>query len=333
MRVRDVIEWVILGAVWGGSFLFTKVAVPAFGPFALVEVRLAVAAAVLAVPVFVRREWPHVRARWGTLLVLGVLNCSIPFTLFAWAMQPHHTADGTVQSLSAGDSSVLNATTPLFAVVLGFAFLRERVTLRQAVGLGVGFAGVVTLVWEKLSFSGDGWAVLACLAAAFLYGVSSHVINRRLKGVPSVAVSAASLFFAAVLLLPVAAFNPPAAMPGGRAWAAAVALGVVCTAVGFLMYFRLLANIGPTRAITVVYAIPAFGILWGWLFLSEGVSVFTVVGGAVIVAGVVLVKWPDMVARRASEGQAADGPRAVGHPDLTPRPPLHHGEGVFKTDA
>src|SRR5262249_54283073 len=103
MRVRDVIEWVILGAIWGGSFLFTKVAVPEFGAYAVVAVRLAVAAAVLAVPVFVRREWSHVRAKWGTLLVLGVLNCSIPFTLFAWAMQPRLAADGTIQSFPAGD--------------------------------------------------------------------------------------------------------------------------------------------------------------------------------------------------------------------------------------
>lgn len=317
MRVRDAIEWVILAAIWGGSFLFTKVAVPEFGAYAVVAVRLAVAAAVLVVPVFVRREWSHIRAKWGTLLLLGGLNCAIPFTLFAWAMQPRTAADGTTLSFPAGDSSVLNATTPLFAAVLGFAFLRERVTLRQGVGLGVGFAGVVTLVWDKLSFTGDGWAVLACLAAAFLYGVSSHVINRRLKAVPAVAVSAGSLTFAALLMLPVAAFNLPAAVPSGGAWAAAVAIGVVGTAVAFLLYFRLLANIGPTRAITVVYAIPAFGILWGWLFLHESVSAYTVVGGAVIVGGVLLVKWPDRkreptlsppadpLARRASEGPAA----------------------------
>lgn len=293
MRVRDVIEWVILGAVWGGAFLFTKVAVPEFKAYAVVAVRLGVAAIALAVPVFVRREWAYVRAKWGTLLVLGALNCAIPFTLFAWAMQPRETADGALQSFPAGTSSVLNATTPLFAAVLGFAFLREKVSLRQGVGLVVGFIGVVALVWDKLKLDGDGWAVLACLAAAFLYGVASHIINRRLKGVPSVAVSAGSLSFAALLMLPLAAFNLPAAVPSGGAWMAAIALGVICTAIAFLMYFRLLANIGPTRAITVVYAIPAFGILWGWWFLQESVSVSTIVGGVVIVVGVVLVKWPE----------------------------------------
>ncbi len=324
MRVRDVIEWVLLAAVWGGSFLFTKMAVKEgeFTAYTVVAVRLGVAAVVLVVPVFLRRQWSHVRAKWGTMLVLGALNCSIPFTLFAWAMQPRVAADGTSLSFPAGDSSVLNATTPLFVAVLGFAFLRERVTLRQGVGLGVGFAGVVTLVWEKLSFTGDGWAVLACLGAAFLYSVSSHIINRRLKGVPPVAVSAGSLSFAALLMLPVAAFNLPATVPSGGAWLAAVALGVVCTAVAFLMYFRLLANIGPTRAITVVYAIPAFGILWGCLFLHESVSVSTLIGGAVIVVGVVLVKWPE---RKKVESLASPSQR-IDSAEMQPHPPLPVGE-------
>ncbi len=316
MRVRDAIEWTALGAIWGGSFLFTKVAVTAgeFTPYAVVAVRLAVAAAVLAVPVFVRREWGHVRANWGWLLALGALNCAVPFTLFAWALQPRPAADGALSSMSAGDSSVLNATAPLFAAVLGFAFLRERVSLRQGVGLAVGFAGVITLVWDKLSFAGNGWAAVACLAAAFLYGVSSHVINRRLKGVPPAAVSAGGLLFAALLLMPVALFNLPPALPSGGAWLAAVALGVVCTAVAFLMYFRLLKNIGPTKSMTVAYAIPAFGILWGCLFLGESASLSTLVGGLVIVVGVVLVKWP--------------GPKAAdGKSETSPPVPLSQGRG------
>jgi len=116
-----------------------------------------------------------------------------------------------------------------------------------------------------------------------------------------VAVSATSLFFAAVALMPVAAFNLPSTTPSSEAWAAAVALGVVCTAIAFLMYFRLLKNIGPTRAMAVTYVIPVFGILWGCLFLKETVSVSTIVGGAVIVAGVVLVKWPEKKGGGSSE--------------------------------
>jgi drug/metabolite transporter (DMT)-like permease len=293
MKVRDAIEWTALGAIWGGAFLFTRVAVPEFGPFALVTVRLLVAALVLGVWMSVRGEWAACRARWRTLLVLGLVNSAVPFTLFAWAMLPRVAADGTPQSVSAGDASVLNGTAALFAAVIGVGLLRERLSVRRSAGLGVGFVGVVVLVWDKLSFAGNGWAVLACLAAAFLYGVASHIINRRLKGVPPVAVSAGSLFFAGVLLLPLAAFTLPPALPGGTAWLAAGSLGVLCTALAFLMYFRLLRTIGPTPTMTVVYAIPAFGLLWGAVFLGEVVTASTVVGGAVIVAGVVLVQWPE----------------------------------------
>jgi drug/metabolite transporter (DMT)-like permease len=133
----------------------------------------------------------------------------------------------------------------------------------------------------------------AALFAAFLYGVASHIINRKLQFVPPAAVSAGSLAFSALLLLPLAAANLPAAVPSVNAWMAAGTLGVLCTAVAFLMYFRLLRTIGPTRGITVSYAIPAFGILWGCLWLHETVSASTVVGGAVIVVGTVLVQWPE----------------------------------------
>jgi drug/metabolite transporter (DMT)-like permease len=293
MKLRDAAEWVLLGAIWGAAFLFTKVAVPEFGPFALVEVRLAVAALVLAVPVALRNEWVHIRRRWLTLLVLGAVNTAVPFTLFAWAMRPMRAADGTEQSLSAGDASVLNATAALFAAAIGGLMFRERLSVRRGVGLAVGFVGVVLLVWEKLSFRGSEWATAAALSAAFLYGVASHVINRKLKGVPPAAISAGSLAFSALMLLPLAAMNLPTTVPTVNAWMAAGTLAVLCTAVAFLMYFRLLRTIGPTRGITVSYAIPAFGILWGWLWLGEHVSASTIVGGVVIVAGTVLVQWPE----------------------------------------
>lgn len=293
MKLRDAIEWLILGAIWGAAFLFTKVAVPEFGPFALVTVRLAIAALVLAVPVALRAEWGQIRKRWLTLLILGAVNTAVPFSLFAWAMRPAQAPDGTEQSVSAGDASVLNATAALFAAAIGGVLFRERLSLRRGAGLAVGFVGVVLLVWEKLSFAANGLAMAAGLMAAFLYGVASHIINRKLKGVPPAAVSCGSLAFASLLLLPLAAANLPATLPSGTAWLAVVALGVLCTAVAFLMYFRLLRTIGPTPAMTVTYAIPAFGILWGCLWLGEVVSAFTVAGGVVIVVGTVLVQWPE----------------------------------------
>ena len=297
MKVSHVIEWLLLAAVWGASFLFARVAVPEFGAVPLVGVRLAVAALVLAVPLVLAGHLKLLRDRWRLFLLVGAINSAIPFTLFAWSLQ----------SLSAGEASVLNATAALFAGLIAFAVLGERMSVRRSAGLAVGFVGVILLVWHKLTFSGNIVAIGAGLLAALLYGIASHIITRRLPGVPPIAVSAGSLGFAALLQIPLAIARAPTAMPSGRAWLAALVLGVVCTAGAYLMYFRLVKNIGPTRAITVTYGIPAFGILWGFLFLHESVSILTLIGGVVIVLGTAMVKLPDRGTRpNASSAVARD---------------------------
>jgi len=293
---RTILEWLALGAIWGASFLFQRVAVPEFGALPLVGVRLLVAALVLAIPVILAGHLRLVRDRWPTLLLVGAINSAIPFSLFAWSLH----------FLSAGEASVLNATAALFAGLIAALILRERMSPRRSLGLVVGFVGVILLVWHKLSFSGNLLALAAGLTAALLYGIASHIITRRLTGVPPVAVSGGSLAFSSILLAPIALADLPAAMPSGRAWLAALTLGVLCTAVAYLMYFRLVKNIGPTRAITVTYAIPAFGILWGHLFLDEHVSLLMLLGGLVIVVGTVMVKLPDR--KPASDAKAAPTP-------------------------
>lgn len=281
MKVRDFAEWLFLGAVWGASFLFTRIAAPEFGPIALVDVRLFVAAAVLLLPVILRGELALVRKHWPALLILGAINSAIPFTLFAYA----------TLSLTAGDASVLNATAPLFGGLIGGLVLREKLPAGRITGLIVGFLGVILLVWDKLALTDNLLAVLAGLAAGLLYGISSHLSNRQLKGVPPLTVSMGSLLFAALLLLPFALARLPAALPSGQSWLAATALGVLCSAIAYLLFFRLLRHVGPTRAMTVAYLIPAFGILWGFLILGEPVSLSTLAGGIVIVAGTMLVHF------------------------------------------
>ena len=290
MKLGPVIEWLVLAAAWGASFLFARIAVPEFGAVPLVGVRLVVAAIVLAVPVLLAGHTRVIRERWKTFLFIGAINSAIPFTLFAWSLH----------ALSAGEASVLNATAALFAGLIAFAVLGERMSRRRSAGLLIGFVGVILLVWHKLTFSGNLTAIGAGLLAALLYGIASHIITRRLSGVAPVAVSAGSLGFAALLQLPLSFATLPAAMPSAKAWFAAITLGVVCTAAAYLMYFRLVRSIGPTRAITVTYGIPAFGILWGFLFLHETVSLLTLVGGVVIVLGTAMAKLPDR-AERAEE--------------------------------
>lgn len=299
MKISHVLEWLVLAAAWGASFLFARVAVPEFGAFPLVGVRLVVAALVLAVPLVLAGHLKLLRERWRVFLLVGAINSAIPFTLFAWSLK----------SLSAGEASVLNATAALFAGLIAFAVLGERMSARRSAGLVVGFIGVILLVWHKLTFSGNIVAIGAGLLAALLYGIASHVITRRLPGVPPIAVSAGSLGFAALLQLPLAIAEAPSVMPSALAWLAAVTLGVVCTAGAYLMYFRLVKNIGPTRAITVTYGIPAFGILWGYLFLHEPISILTLVGGVVIVIGTAMVKFPDR--RPAAAVASSPGAAAV----------------------
>jgi len=281
MKFRDIAEWLFLGAIWGASFLFTRIAAPEFGPFALVEVRLAVAAGVLFLPVILRGELVHIRKHWRDLLILGAINSAIPFTLFAYC----------TLYLTAGDASVLNATAPLFGGAIGGLILREKLPLGRVIGLIVGFLGVVLLVWDKLALTDNLLAVFAGLGAALLYGISSHFSTRRLKGVPPLTVSMGSLFFASLMLLPPALAQLPREMPSLIGWLSAGALGAFCTAIAYLVFFRLLRHVGPTRAMTVAYLIPAFGILWGFLILGEPISISTLIGGIVIVAGTMLVHF------------------------------------------
>jgi drug/metabolite transporter (DMT)-like permease len=154
-------------------------------------------------------------------------------------------------------------------------------------GLAIGFAGVLWLAWDKASFKpgGSGWAVVACLVATLMYGVSANYTKKRLAGVAPLAVAAGSQLAAALVLLVPGIAWWPAVTPSHTAWLAAGMLALACTGVAYVLYFRLIANIGPANAITVTFMIPVFAVLWGWLFLSEGLTLAMVAGCAVILVG------------------------------------------------
>ena len=296
MSARDVIEWLLLGAVWGASFLFMRVASPEFGPVALIAMRVSAAALFLAIPVLARRELPMLRRYWKELVVLGALNSAIPFTLFAYA----------TLSLKAGDAAVLNATAPLFGGLIGYTWFREALSRQKIIGLAIGFCGVVILVWGKLSGITGVPPLIAGLAAAGLYGVAAHYSKRSLKNVSPMVVSTGSLIAASVMLLPLAAMTWPSTMPSGKSWLCVVALGIGCTAIAYLLYFRLLKNVGPSNAMTVAYLIPVFGILWGYLLLQESVTMTTWIGGLTVLAGTFLVNMPQRTVTSAVEPNTSD---------------------------
>lgn len=280
MKTSDLSELVGLAALWGASFLFMRLGAAEFGPVALSAVRVAGAALVLLPLLRWHGQVGELRRHWRSIFVVGITNSALPFLCFSYA----------ALSITAGLSSIFNASTPLFGAVLGWLWLKDRPSGARMAGLAIGFAGVLGLAWEKASFKpgGSGWAIVACLAAAMMYGLSANYTKRRLQGVAPLAVAAGSQLSAAVVLALPALWWWPSAMPSARAWTMVALLAVLCTGVAYLMYFRLIAHIGPANAITVTFLIPAFAVLWGWLFLAEPLTAAMALGCAVILLGTAL---------------------------------------------
>lgn len=279
MSRRDWIELVLLAAVWGGAFLFTRVAAPEFSPVPLIATRVTVAALFLLVLVFAQGKQRQLQRNLGPLLLMGAMNTAIPFTMFAYA----------TLHVPAGFAAVLNGTVPLFSAVIALFWKLESLPPLRIAGLLIGFLGVVILVLPKLTGTDDVLAVLAGLGAANLYGFSAHYSRRRFAGEDSLVVSTGTLLAASGLLLPLAVLWWPAKFPSAIAWGNAIALGLVCTALAYLIYFNLLGRVGAMRSVTVTYLIPPFGMLWGYLVLGEAFTWNMVLGCAVIVVGTLLV--------------------------------------------
>jgi drug/metabolite transporter (DMT)-like permease len=285
MKPRDTGELLLLAAIWGASFLFMRMGAGEFGPFALAGLRVLGASLFLAPLLWRRGEWPALRQHWRAIALVGIANSAIPFLCFSYA----------ALAITGGLSSIFNATTPLWGVLIAWWWLRDRPDLNKALGLAVGFTGVLWLAWDKASFKPDasgassGLAVLACLAATLMYGLAASMTKRWLTGVPPMALATGSQLSAAVVLLPLMWGHWPATPPSARAWGAVVALALLCTGVAYVLYFRLIAHIGATNALSVTFLIPAFAIGWGGLFLGEAVNAAMLGACVVILAGTSLV--------------------------------------------
>ncbi len=280
MRGRDVTDLLLLAALWGGSFLFMRISAGPFGPIPMVGMRTGIAALVLVALLLWRGRGSELAARPGPLFMMGLLNSAIPFVLFGFA----------ALSLKAGYSAILNATAPFWGALVAFAWLGDRLTPLRVLGLFVGFAGVVVLVWGRVSFDvgGSGPAILAALGATLLYGISANYARRRLAGVGTLTSATGTQLGAALALVPLTVAYWPEVMPDALAWLSVIAMAVFCTALAYLLYFRLIARVGATRAIAVTFLIPVFGMFWGWVFLNEAVTLNMAMGTAVILLGTAL---------------------------------------------
>lgn len=280
MTSLDLFELVLLGAIWGASFPLMRVAVPEFGAPALMFVRVLVAAIFLTLITLLRRSPPVESHQRRHLIVLGIINSALPFTLLGVA----------TRSLSAGFTSVLNATAPMWGALVARLWLGERIDSTRVVGLFLGALGVFVLMFEKVAVTGSAFvlAVSSGLIATFFYGLSANYTRRFLTGAPPLLVSRDSMASASLALLPFALTTWPDTSPSGAAWASALFLGVVGTGIAYLLYFRLISHIGPARAISVTFLIPVFGTLWGVVFLSENIGPYMIGGGLMVLLGTAL---------------------------------------------
>ncbi|MCE3262137.1 MAG: EamA family transporter [Pseudoduganella sp.] len=284
MRRGDALSLVGVAALWGASYLFIRVGAPAFGAAAMAGVRALAAAALLLPLLLWRGQWAALRRHGRGIAFVGVTNAALPFLLFNFA----------ALSLPAGLSSILSATTPLFAALIGAIWLGDRLTLARMAGLSLGFGGVVLLVAGKLhvlpqaDLLRTALAALACLVATLLYGVSGNFSKRYLADVPPLAVATGSQVVAAVLLAGPALALWPDAPPSPRAWGAVLALAALCTTFAYVLFFGLIARLGASRAMSALFLIPAFGVLWGCVFLDEAFSLQMGLSCLVILAGCAL---------------------------------------------
>jgi drug/metabolite transporter (DMT)-like permease len=294
LKSSDLSELFMLAALWGASFLFMRMGAAEFGPVALAAVRVVGATLFLLPLLRARGQLGALREQWRPLMIVGILNSALPFLCYSYA----------ALSISAGLSSIFNAATPLFGAVIAWWWLHDKLTPSRIAGLAIGFAGVLWLAWDKASFKpgGSGWAIVACLAATLCYGISASYTKKKLTGVPPLAVATGSQLSASLALLPLAVVWWPSTMPSQTAWIAAGLLAVACTGIAYVLYFRLIAHVGPANAIAVTFLIPVFAVLWGWMFLGEGVTLPMVVGCGVILLGTGLTTGVLKLPQRAAVG-------------------------------
>ena len=276
--------FLLLSMSWGASFLFMQQAVGEFGPLPTAAVRVTVAALFLLPLMLARGQGPALRRHWRPVLFCGLLNSGIPFALFSFALL----------HLSTGLTSILNATVPLFGALVAWSWLGQRPGLSRSVGLALGFVGVAMLAWDKVVPHGGGssimaaWAVLACLAAALCYALAASFTHKYLNGLNPLMTATGSQIGAALGLALPALWMWPARLPSLHAWGAVVALGVLCTGVAYVLYFRLIEDMGPARALTVTFTVPIFAIFYGATLLGEALTPWMLGCGAIVLCGTVL---------------------------------------------
>lgn len=291
MSLANFIRLLSLAAIWGGSFLLMRIAAPVIGPALLIGCRVLVAALFLAAVARWLVKPLHFRSNWRHFVVLGVFGAALPFYFFAFA----------AQTLPASLLSILNAISPIWGAVIGVVWLRYPLSGKALLGLLLGVIGVALLVGLDPAVLGSGGSgglpIIAALSASFCYGIVTNYTKSdwvaRFSGASESVTpfdnAHGSLWAASLAIVPLSLANVSPASPGPGVVVAVLALGVVCSGVAYLLYFRLIDEIGAVSALTVTYLIPVFGVLFGHIFLDEAVGWHTLAGSVIVLFGTALV--------------------------------------------
>ena len=280
MKKSVYVEFILLAAIWGSSFLFTRIAAVEFGVMPTAFLRVLIAALFLMPFLMWSGHWPAFKKRAGPIMFVGMLNSGIPFALYSYA----------VMSITTGLSAILNATVPLFGAIVAWLWLKDKPTNSRIMGLVIGFIGVALLAGDQASFKpgGSGWAILACLVATTCYAIAASYTRKYLMGVPPMATSTGSMIGAALGLSVPALLSWPANTPSLQAWGSVLFVAILCTGVAYVLYFRLIEAAGPSKTLTVTFMIPVFAIVYGVLFLGEELTLWMMLCACVIICGTAL---------------------------------------------
>jgi drug/metabolite transporter (DMT)-like permease len=281
LRAADLARLVALAAMWGASYLFMRYALPSLGPVLLIELRVLIAGIALAAFVWLTGGRVGWQEHWRAYLFVGAVGLALPFVLIAEAL--------TV--IDASTAAILNALSPLFASIVAAVWIRERVTPAKAAGITLCLVGTAVLVgWTPTPMSGRELlaASLAVLATA-LYGYTIVFTKVHLRAASPMGTAAGTLLMAALAMLPFTPVTRDFSSIPAMAWLAMLGLAIVSTTVAFIFYYRLIADVGPVKAITVTLLVPIFGMIWGVVFLGEPLTPGRLAGCAIILAGCALI--------------------------------------------
>ena len=281
MRRADLARLICLAALWGGSYAFMRVVAPVLGGFGTMWLRISIAGVVLLAYALLTREDLKFPVWWKQYLFIGLLNSALPFGLIAFAMK----------TLPTGYGAMLNAIAPLFAALFAALMMGERIKGLRVLGLALGLAGVATIVnLGPVALNAETLiAIGAMIIATCSYGFIIVYTKKYLQHAPNTGLVVGSMLLPALLLMPVGVNSIPAVMPATNVVLSLLALAVFCSAIAYLLYFRLIRDVGPTKAISVTFLVPVFGVLWGAIFFGESLNGGAVAGGVIVLIGVALV--------------------------------------------